>query len=46
MKRRGHRRKGIYWEYNRDGRSARERIKGFWKVYWKRWSRRMTRLAE
>lgn len=38
--RRGVRRKGIRWEYNWDGVFARERIKGFWKAYWKRWTRR------
>ena len=40
MKRPGKRRKGIVWEYNLDGASPYERIKGFWKSYWRRWSRR------
>lgn len=34
------RRKGIRWEYNGDGRHARERIKGWVKRYWRRWTRR------
>jgi len=38
----GWRRKGIRWEYNGDGRFHRERIKGFWKRYWRRWRRRRT----
>ena len=45
MKRRGHRRKGILWEYNGDGVFTGERIKGFWKRYWKRWTRRRLRTA-
>lgn len=39
------RRKGILWDYNGDGRFARERIKGVWKRYWRRWSRRMSRAS-
>ena len=34
-------RKGIYWDYNGDGRFAKERIKGFWKKYWTRWRKRL-----
>lgn len=31
------RRHGIWFDYNRDGMSHRERIKGFWKRYWRKW---------
>lgn len=34
------RRKGIRWDYNGDGIYTRERIKGFWKRYWRRWLKR------
>lgn len=44
MKRKGHRRKGILWDYNLDGISSRERIKGFWKQYWRRWLKRKAEL--
>lgn len=37
------RRKGIRWEYNGDGRYARERVKGFWKRYWRKWRYRIAR---
>jgi hypothetical protein len=43
-KRRGVRRKGILYEYNGDGLFSRERIKGVWKRYWKRWARRTSKL--
>lgn len=35
------RRKGIRWDYNGDGMFARERIRGAWKRYWRRWLRRI-----
>lgn len=38
----GKRRKGIYWEYNGDGRLYYEKIKGIWKKYWKRWKKKNT----
>jgi len=38
-RREGKRRKGILWEYNLDGSSPVERIKGFWKAYWRKWIR-------
>ena len=38
--RKGRRRKGIMWDYNLDGRTFEERIKGAWKKYWKRYWRR------
>jgi len=34
------RRKNIRWEYNLDGMSRYEVIKGFWKKYWSRWNKR------
>lgn len=37
------RRKGIKWDYNGDGQYRRERVKGFWKRYWRRWQRRQFR---
>lgn len=45
-KRKGVRRKGIVWDYDGDGRFARERIKGAWKRYWRRWSRRVANREE
>ncbi len=39
-RRKGHRRKNIMWEYNADGQEPYERIKGFWKRYWKKWLKR------
>ena len=34
------RRKGIWYDYTYDGCFSKERIKGFWKRYWRRWLRR------
>ncbi len=43
--RKGYRRKGIMWEYNLDG-GAPERLKGFWKRYWRKWkARNLSKLA-
>lgn len=39
--RKGWRRKGIRWEYDGDGRYFKERIKGFWKRYWRKWKVRL-----
>lgn len=39
--RKGWRRKGIRWEYNGDGRWARERMCRFFKRYWRRWMKRL-----
>jgi len=39
------RRKGIKWDYNGDGRHRHERIRGFWKRYWRRWQRRGNKMA-
>jgi len=39
-RRKGFRRRNIEWEYNGDGQFYMERIKGFAKRYWKRWTRR------
>ncbi|KKN30944.1 hypothetical protein LCGC14_0828950 [marine sediment metagenome] len=36
-KRKYKRRKGILYDYNGDCRFDQERIKGFWKRYWRRW---------
>jgi hypothetical protein len=36
----GVRRKGIKWEYNGDGRFAKERYDAAAKRYWRRWKRR------
>ena len=35
------RRKGIKWDYNLDGMSNHERIKGKMKKYWRRWLKRL-----
>jgi len=40
MKRIGKRRKGILWDYNRDGQESREKWTTYWKRYWKKWMRR------
>lgn len=45
-KRIGLRRKGIYWDYNGDGVFHSERIKGFYKKYWRRWKRRREKTME
>lgn len=34
------RRKGIMWDFNGDGRFPTERIKGWWKRYWRKWNQR------
>ncbi len=34
------RRKGILYDYNGDCRFEEERIKGFWKHYWRKWDLR------
>jgi len=39
-KRKGHRKKGILWDYDWDGMFGTERIKGKDKMYWKKWRRR------
>ncbi len=39
--RKGWRNKGIRWEYDGDGRFTPERIKGFWKRFWRKWRSRM-----
>lgn len=39
-KRKGYRRAGILWDYDCDGMSGYERIKGKDKLYWNRWRRR------
>jgi len=39
----GKRRKGILYEYNWDGMYPRERIKGFFKRYWRKWNTRRLR---
>ena len=36
-KRKLKRRKGIRYDYNGDGIFEQERIKGFWKKYWRKW---------
>lgn len=39
-KRKLKRRKGIRYDYNGDGRFDKERIKGYWKRYWRKWNLR------
>ena len=34
------RRKHILWEYNGDGRFAKERLSRYWKRYWRKWQAR------
>jgi hypothetical protein len=41
--RKGHRRKGILWEYTSDGIFYFERIKGVSKKYWRRWLKRQNK---
>ena len=36
-KRKFKRRKGIWYDYNGDCLFAKERIKGYWKRYWRKW---------
>ena len=35
--RRFKRRKGILYDYSGDGMYSSERIKGYWKRYWRKW---------
>jgi len=35
--RRFKRRKGILYDYNGDGMYSSEKIKGYWKRYWRKW---------
>ena len=39
-KRKGHRRKGILWEYDYDGMWPYEVINSYWKRYWRQYWRR------
>jgi len=34
------RRKHIWYEFNGDGRFTKDRIKGFWKRYFRKWLKR------
>jgi hypothetical protein len=45
-RKRGLRRRGILWDYNLDGVSDHERIKGFWKRYWRKWNMRRLRAED
>jgi len=46
-KRKFKRRKGILYDYNGDGVYDKERIKGYWKRYWRKWHLRyLKRMSE
>jgi len=45
-RRKGWRRKGIFWEYNEDGRFRTEKLDKFFKRYWRKWQRRTTETEE
>lgn len=42
----GHRRKGIDWDYNGDGEFYTEKMDGFFKRYWRKWKSRQAKKWE